>query len=174
MKESDFTVVDLADIREELGDHFDRRREGEYKSVCTICGEDVDQSMKECAICEAPVTWRNSKRWKNLYGNPAAYIRELLTVDPETVSGRKVCELARVTGFANQREADRWKRADKRLGQARMLDIIHYASKRSHGRGLLAHCLNIAEKAIREGSYAKKQAPKPVHHAEDQDIEVRI
>lgn len=174
MKESDFTVIDLADIREELGDHFDRRREGEYKSTCTICGEDVGQSMKECAICEAPVAWRNSKRWKNLYGNPAAYIRELLTVDPETASGRKVCELARVTGFANQREADRWKRADKKLGGARMLDIIHYASQRSHGRGLLAHCLNTAEKAIREGNFAKKQAVQVERSRENRDSEIRI
>ncbi|NIV32721.1 MAG: hypothetical protein GWN58_25735 [Anaerolineae bacterium] len=152
-----YVILDLRDIQAQLGAHWDPAMRDEYAGVCEVCGEEVSQRANECPICGIPVVWRRSREWKRLYGSPQACIRLLSVVEPEDPAGAELCRLAGVPGFANQTEADRWRRAAKKLGQNRAAGIARHAvDRRGRGRGAVAYAINLAAKIARE-----KPKPRP-------------
>jgi len=167
-----FAIIDLADIREQLGSHFDRHKQDEYTGVCPVCSEDVPQDVDECPICGVRIVWRNSRVWKQLYGPPEAAIRRLSIVEPEDEASAELCRLAGVPGFANRSEAKRWARAARKLGQRRMLSIARSAAEKRHrGRAVIAYALNLADKIAREEP-RPKTAPRPRPSASEHEIMV--
>jgi hypothetical protein len=152
--ETRYVMLDLRDIQEALGSHWNPAMKDDYTGVCEACGEPVSQRVNECPVCGIPVVWRNSKIWKHLYGSPDTYGQLLSIVEPEEPAGAELCKLAGVSGFANQTEADRWRRA---AGIAR-----HAAGKKGRGRGAIAYAINLAEKIAREEPRPKaKPQPRP-------------
>jgi hypothetical protein len=157
-----YVVLDLRDVQESLGAHYNPAMRDEYEGVCEVCQETVPQTANECPICGVPVVWRNSKAWKALYGSPDAYIRLLSVVEPEDKAGIELCQKAGLSGFANQTEAQRWARAARKLGYSRMSGIVAWATRDKRGRGAIAHALNLAEKIVREEAIPKpKRSPMP-------------
>lgn len=163
METTRYVTLDLRDIQEALGGHWSPAMKNDYEGVCAVCGEAVSQRVKECSICNTAVVWYSSKIWKQLYGSPDAYARLLSIVEPEETTGAELCKLAGVPGFANQTEADRWRRAAKKLGENRALGIARHAvEKRGRGRGAIAYAINLAEKIVRSEAKPKPKAqPKP-------------
>jgi hypothetical protein len=157
-----YVTLNLQDVQEALGGHWNPAMRDDYEGVCEACGEAVSQRVKECPICNTAVVWYNSRIWKQLYGSPDAYARLLSIVEPEEPAGAELCRLAGVPGFANQTEADRWRRAAKKLGGSRAAGIARHAvEKKNRGRGAIAYAINLAEKITRE-------APKPKAKAQPQ------
>jgi len=158
-----YTVLDLREVKENLGDHYQHTLRDSYQGVCEVCSEPVGQSLNECPVCQTPIVWRNSPRWKLLFGSPDAYERLLNVVAPEETTGVELCRLAELPGFANQSEADRWRRVAKKLGESRMLGLVRHAiEKRGKGRAALAYALNLAEKISREQPRPRLQeGPRP-------------
>jgi hypothetical protein len=159
-----YVTLNLQDIQEALGEHWNPAMRNEYESVCDVCGEAVSQRVRECPICNTAVVWYGSKIWKQLYGSPDAYARLLSIVAPEEPAGAELCRLAGLPGFANQTEADRWRRAAKKLGENRAAGIArHAAEQRGQGRAAIAYAINLAEKITREAPKPKaKQQPRPI------------
>ena len=164
-----FVTLDLTEVRQALGEHYDPVLKDSYPSICPVCEGEVFQDEDECSLCGTPTVWKNSTAWKLLYGPPTAAIRRLSTVEPEDRAGIELCRLAGVTGFANQTEAKRWARAAKKLGHARMLGIARYAAQNKRGRGVIAHGLNLAEKITREEAIPK-QKPRPTISTEEKQV----
>ena len=145
-----FTIIDLTDIRDLLGDHYRHNQKDTYTGTCD-CGEQVGQDVDACQFCGRSIVWRRSRLWKQLYGNPEDAIRRLSTIPPVDEAGKHLCQAAGVTGFADVGEARRWSRSVKKVGQKRALGAVNYVSKKhKQGRGMIAHALNIVEKAARE------------------------
>ena len=150
-----YTRIDLAEIIRDLGDNYDRFLTDNYAGCCQ-CGESVPQTVNKCPSCGKWIVWYNSKAWKLLFGSPDAFVRSLSVVKPTDRAGIRLCELARVGGFANQTEAARWADCLRQLGEAHLLDIIRYIAKQMQqkkargGRGIVVFALNIAEKNVRE------------------------
>jgi predicted RNA-binding Zn-ribbon protein involved in translation (DUF1610 family) len=163
METTRYVTLDLRDVQEALSGHWSPAMRDEYTGVCTMCGEAVSQRANECPICGIPVVWRNSREWKRLYGSPDACIRLLSVVAPEEPTGVELCKLAGVPGFANQTEADRWRRAAKKLGEKRAAGIArHAAEKRGRGRAAIAYAVNLIEKIAREKPKPRpKRQPRP-------------
>jgi len=157
-------IFDLSDVKENLGDHWNPTLRDTYTGVCEVCSEEVPQCVKECPICGIPVVWRSSQAWKRLYGAPKAYIRLLSVVEPEEESGVLLCQLASVPGFANQTEADRWRRAVKKLSPHRVLGIARHAvDKKGRNRAAICYAVNLVEKIVRQEPHPKaKPQPRPV------------
>ena len=153
-----YVRLDLNYVKETLGGHYNRSLRDEYTGVCEVCQEDVPQTVNECPVCGTAVVWYNSPVWKSLFGSPDAFVRLLNVVEPEDGAGLELCRRASVSGFANQTEAQRWKRAYNKLGHSRMMGIVEYVTKKGNrGRGVIAHALNTAEKIAREQKITKPQ-----------------
>jgi hypothetical protein len=168
--ETRYVTLDLRDIQEALGGHWNPAMKDDYTGVCEVCGESVSQRANECPVCGIPVVWRNSKTWKHLYGSPDAYVQLLSIVEPEEPAGAELCRLAGVPGFANQTEADRWRRAARKLGQERAAGVArHAAGKKGRGRGAIAYAINLAEKITREEPRPKVQ-PQPKPSGDEKDF----
>jgi len=153
-----YVVLDLRSIRSDLGNHYNHTLRDEYTGVCEVCEEDVPQNVNECPVCGTPVVWRGSPLWKALFGSPDAAIRLLNVVEPEEQLGRELCDRAGVAGFANQTEADRWRRAIKKLDKNRVRGIIEWVTKKKRGRGAISHAINFAAKVARETPVQRKKA----------------
>ena len=167
-----YVRLDFRDVQAALGAHYDPSMRDEYTGVCSECQEEVPQTVNECPVCGLPVVWFNSKAWKALYGSPDAYVRLLSMVEPEDEAGRELCRLAGVAGFANQTEAQRWARAARKLGQARLRGIVKWVQgKGRKGRGMMAHALNLAEKIAREEK-PKKAVDAPLVGVQPGDDEI--
>lgn len=158
-----YVIFDLRDVQENLGEHWNPAMRDEYVAVCSVCSEYVSQRVNECPYCGIPVVWRSSREWKRLYGSPEAYIKLLSVVEPEEPTGAELCRLAGVPGFANQTEADRWRRAAKKLPEHRVMGIVRHAvGKRGKGRGAVAYAINLAARIARELPRPKpERAPAP-------------
>lgn len=155
-----FVTLDLAEVRADLAEHYQATRRDTYEGTCPVCSEAVSQKVCECEICGTPVVWLHSPLWKRLWGTPTDMIRRLSSVIAEDSTGRELCRLAGLPGFANQTEAKRWGIAARKLGPSRMMGIVRWATKNKRGRGSIAHALNLAEKIAREEKIDKpKQRP---------------
>ena len=158
--------IDLAAIKLSLGEHYNKLDEPEYKGYCTLeCGEKVDQTMDECPVCRIKIVWLNSKIWKDKWGKPQDAIRRMSAIEPDPTdeAGQLLMAAARLDGFANQSERDRWDAAARRLTPERMKGLVKFVRdvkpkpgrRRNTGRGLIGHALRLVEKVARE------EAPKP-------------
>lgn len=154
-----YTVIDLKTIAAELEGHFRKSDLPTYTGQCTNCWAEVTQEMNECPSCQCPIVWENSKVWRDLYGPPSLRLTELEQVEPTTYSGRELCAQCNVGGFANQREADDWAKAERNFGQAELSSIIQYVTKDKRGRAAMAHALATVRKKLRERAPTNKQQP---------------
>jgi hypothetical protein len=140
-----YIVLDLRQIKDELGHHFDKAREGEYRGVCENCDENVPQAARRCPVCGIPVVWQRSKTWRSLYGPPAEMIKLLSIVDPWDGPSDRLCLLAKVQGFANEVQAQRWKDAVAVIGSLRALEIVNSAAESGGGKKIVNRAVNMAE-----------------------------
>ena len=165
--------MDFRRIREQLGEHYDSVMRDEYTGVCEVCEEEVPQTVNECPVCGTPVVWRNSTIWKTLFGSPDAAIRLLNIIEPEDPLGLELCQRAGVPGFANQTEADRWRRAIRKLEDSRVRGIIAWVTEKKKGRAAISHAINFAAKVAREQPVRRKKAPG-IQTPEDLDKKYRL
>lgn len=147
-----YSRLDLDEIAAELGEHFNKYDMDDYTAQCTLCGEDVDQTMNECPSCNLPVVWFNSRVWERLHGSPRLRRQELELVKPTGEIGKLLCSKARMRGFRNQTEADIVDRAERTLGLKRCRDIVNYVTRDKRGRPAISHAINTFRKAISESS----------------------
>lgn len=146
-----FIVLDLADVKENLGSHWNRKERDEYMAACTVCNEFLPQNIDECPYCGIPIIWRSSKLWKSLFGNPAM-VERLLSVyppDPDDSIGQELMRASGATGFANLTEKGRWDKGRRYLTPAHLRNIIGYCKRKTHKRGILVFALNIIDKDVR-------------------------
>jgi len=160
---SAYVILDLKQLVDQLGDHYEPTMRDEYQSPCPNCGEQVPQTVCECPVCGIKVIWRNSPAWRARFGNPNTMEQLLNQVPPKDPAGQELIRLARLNGFANQFEADRWARAVRKIGGARAMGIVRYAQQKKQytGRALLAYTLAIVEKAARSVSEQREPGPPP-------------
>jgi hypothetical protein len=163
-----FTVLDLADVKEALGDHYNHTARDFYTGYCD-CGEEIGQEYDRCPFCRRSVVWRGSRLWRSMYGKPEDAIRRLSVIPPTDAAGEYLCRLVGVAGFANQGEAKRWARAVKKIGQPRAVDAARYIEShwkgRRAGRGTISHALNLVEKIAREQEGPQESAPETLERA---------
>lgn len=164
--------IDLAEIKLSLGEHYNKLDEPDYQGYCTLeCGEKVYQTMDECPVCRIKIVWLNSKVWKAKWGKPQDAIRRMSAIEPDQgdSGGQLLMEYARLDGFANQSEKDRWDAACRRLTPARVEGLVKWCKdakkqknqRRTSGRGLIGHALALVEKVAREEKPKKKTVHKP-------------
>lgn len=149
---SSYYVFDLRDLLEDLQDHVRSTLVDTYCAVCPGCGEPIPQTADRCDVCDKPVVWKNSKVWKSLYGNPNDAIRRLQIVPPENAAAKHLCDLARVEGFLNLGEANRFYKAHDKLGSRETVRLVNLAYERlgKRGRALMRYALNLLARAARE------------------------
>jgi len=143
-----YKVFDLAEQRSEFGPGV---ADEDVYAYCE-CGNIVYQTESVCPMCGMLTVWKSSKIWRSKFGDPALAIRKIVQVAPTDAVGQRLCKLAGVEGFANQAEADRWRRIIKHVGNERMGQVVDFCSTKTRGRGLIAYALNYGDKIIREHS----------------------
>lgn len=167
-----YIILDLADVKDAMGSHWNRSMRDEYTATCE-CMEQVGQNVDECPFCSRPVVWRNSKLWRRLYGNPATAER-LLSVyppDPDDVVGQELMRTAGAIGFANMTEKKRWDKCRRYLDTDYLRNIIGYCERKTTNpganrrprsrRGIVVFSLNVAEKAVRDRKTPIQRATAP-------------
>ena len=172
--------IDLSEIKASLDSHYNRLDEPGYKGYCTPeCGEKVTQEMNECPVCRVKIVWLNSKVWKAKWGKPQDAIRRMSAVepDPHDEAGQLLMQYARLDGFANQSEKDRWDAASRRLTPNRIIGLVKWCKdakkqknqRRTSGRGLIGHALALIEKVAREEKPVTRPAPVDIPDVADGD-----
>jgi len=142
-----YIKFDLKAISRNLGEHYSQVSEDEHTGWCD-CGTEVTQYQKRCEGCGMGVVWINSKAWKNKYGSPTTWMRELLSIMPDDRAGIHLMGLANLPGFKDREEYDRWNRIISVLNQPDVIGIVNRCSRKTSGRGLVKYTLNAAEKVI--------------------------
>lgn len=158
-----YVILDLADVKENLGAHWNPSAQDEYMASCPVCDEFLPQTIDECPYCGVPVVWRHSKTWKRLFGNPAT-VEKLLSVYPPDSDDEIGWELMRAsgsTGFANLTEKKRWDTGRRYLTPGHLRNIINYCARKTHKRGILTFALNIIDKDVRSRRVAKQRPTAP-------------
>lgn len=158
-----YVILDLADVKEALGSHWNPAARDEYVAACPVCDEFLPQTIDECPYCGVPVVWRNSKIWRRMYGNPAT-VEKMLSVyppDPDDVVGLELMRVSGTTGFANLSELARWNKGRRYLTPAHLRSIIAYCARKTHRRGVLVFALNIIDKDVRSRRTAKQRPTTP-------------
>lgn len=146
-----YAILDLTDVRDNLGAHWNPAMRDGYVAACPVCLEFLPQTVDECPYCGVPIIWRHSKLWKNLFGNPAT-VEKLLSVyppDPDDSIGQELMRASGATGFANLTEKKRWDRGRRYLTASHLRNIISYCARKTHKRGVLKFTLNIVDKDVR-------------------------
>jgi len=148
-----FTVIDLLDIRESLGSHWNAREKDSYEGRCAQCREAVSQSQNRCEYCGTIVVWKNSRVWRRLYGAPHIVEKQLLSTPREPL-GKWLCAKAGVKRFPNPHSLRRWKSALANLDEHTIRGIVDYCElslkrRNLNMRGLITFTLNTADQKIR-------------------------
>lgn len=168
-----FIILDLADVTDAMGAHWNSLHRDEYTTACPVCYEQVGQDVNECPYCNTPIIWRHSKLWRRMYGNPSATER-LLSIyppDPDDVVGQELMRVSRTTGFANLTEKARWDKCRRHLDTDYLRNIIGYCERKTTNpgadrcprsrRGIVVFSLNVAEKAVRDRKIPKQRVVGP-------------
>jgi hypothetical protein len=145
-----YHTIDLREIREDMGEHYQAFRAGSYKGYCD-CGEQVEQTALDCPVCGTRIIWLGSKVWKNLWGNPAHMISSLTIRTPSDSAGQYLFSRAGLVGFSSQTDLKDWQTATRALSQREMLETIDYCyNSGSRGHGLVRHAINTVKKRGKE------------------------
>jgi len=148
-----FTVVDLLDIRESLGAHWNARERDSYEGQCAQCREAVSQSQNRCEYCGTVTIWRHSRVWKQLFGDPGGVEKQLLSAPREPL-GKWLCAKAGVKRFPNPHALRRWRSALANLDEHAIRGFVDYCEaslkrRNLNMRGLISFVLNTTDQKIR-------------------------
>jgi hypothetical protein len=146
-----YHVIDLVDMRIEMGAHYKGAERDTYTGQCW-CDERVGQDVDRCPFCGMPIVWRGSRVWKRMYGPPEQAIQRLDVYPPDDEAGKVLCEAVGTAGFRTKTDLQDWNRGIKKLGRKRIIGIVNYVLSKEHTSryGAMAHALNMVRKYARE------------------------
>lgn len=148
-----YTLIDLAKIKAEMGQHWNANERESVTGRCSQCNEEIKQTRSTCIVCGTPVVWRGSRVWKRLYGGPSLAESKLLRTPTDT-AGIELCKHANVASFPTPRLLTRWEEAVEQLDSSDTDGIVAWCTDtmktRGRGmRGLVQFAVNTVEKRAR-------------------------
>jgi len=165
-----YTLIDLNQIRQELGQHWNPQEKDEYKGKCGGCGNKVTQSQIVCCVCDRPVVWRGSRVWSRDGRQPGVWEKRWArTPETDDTWGWWLCQEAGVERFPDANLLSRWKAATDASSRDEIMKVVRSCSdtlvarRQPLNRGLIRFAVRTLEKKVRE------RAGVPQRNSEDDE-----
>lgn len=172
-----FATIDLRQIVDMVGSHFDRSELEQYCGQCPICRDNnrltwISQEQNQCEVCGTPIVWQNSPLWRSIYGSPDEVIRQFRAIPAVTKSGQALLLNAGLPGWFAVSDSATWQKAVEMFGELEMTRIANFVTQKKTGHPAIRYAINIAKKKIREDRPTVKAESAPA--IEDKPVELKI